>query len=514
MLYDSKRVLDGEVPYRDFFNFPTPGTFWLQAIVFAVFGTTALNATYLLIVMLAALGAGLYLLSLSLSGRPLISLFAPVFVLSALAPHFPFPYHHWYAITSSTWTLVLMSWWLQQPRTRILIAAGAGCALTLLFVQTQGLVLGLAIGFFLLLKSAGEAHGIRAGVAALRRDLMSFALGIVLIALPVIAYFFFAGGLGQFVYDTVIWPSRSYGANNQVPFSFDISNWIFWRFDLSQRQTFIPMTQFPVRFYGGLWITLGAVIVPITVGLFSVVLISEHILTIVRHWMKGEPSFPPTVSENSAGPILCLCSIFSGLLFVSMLTSPNKDMIHMTWSSIPAYPTLLGLVSTRRHAARGETEGSIIGVKGAYLLLGTLALAAGAWFWTISSTSSSASEDTLMRSEAIVTYVNRHTSGDDRIAAMAYGGGLCFYSRPDAIGYSVVLSPPYTTYTQLQEVAEQIRARRPKLVAFQPGYDWSSFFSFMPGMMDFVRVNYGHGKSAAPQHVSSLDGIYLVYFRR
>ena len=39
-LYEAKRVLDGEVLYRDVFNFITPGWFYLMAALFWLFGTS------------------------------------------------------------------------------------------------------------------------------------------------------------------------------------------------------------------------------------------------------------------------------------------------------------------------------------------------------------------------------------------------------------------------------------------------------------------------------------------
>src|SRR6185436_1182203 len=39
-LYEAKRLLNGEVLYRDFFNFITPGWFYLMASMFWLFGTT------------------------------------------------------------------------------------------------------------------------------------------------------------------------------------------------------------------------------------------------------------------------------------------------------------------------------------------------------------------------------------------------------------------------------------------------------------------------------------------
>ena len=40
-LYEAKRILDGEVLYRDVFEMITPGFMYLMALLFRIFGTTS-----------------------------------------------------------------------------------------------------------------------------------------------------------------------------------------------------------------------------------------------------------------------------------------------------------------------------------------------------------------------------------------------------------------------------------------------------------------------------------------
>src|SRR5215469_3955467 len=40
VLQGATRILDGQVPYRDFFSFYTPGSFYLVAALFRVFGNS------------------------------------------------------------------------------------------------------------------------------------------------------------------------------------------------------------------------------------------------------------------------------------------------------------------------------------------------------------------------------------------------------------------------------------------------------------------------------------------
>src|ERR1700741_5207936 len=44
LLQGGQRILDGQVPYRDFFSFYTPGAFYLIAALFKVFGDSFVAA--------------------------------------------------------------------------------------------------------------------------------------------------------------------------------------------------------------------------------------------------------------------------------------------------------------------------------------------------------------------------------------------------------------------------------------------------------------------------------------
>src|SRR5580692_5740373 len=53
----SRRILSGQVPYRDFFIVMGPGTFWLQALALRVFGITLAASRAVMILDLAILAA-------------------------------------------------------------------------------------------------------------------------------------------------------------------------------------------------------------------------------------------------------------------------------------------------------------------------------------------------------------------------------------------------------------------------------------------------------------------------
>src|ERR1700747_3708869 len=61
ILQGAQRILDGQVLYRDFFSFFTPGSYYLVALVFRVFGDSYLVAHTALALLGAALSPITYL---------------------------------------------------------------------------------------------------------------------------------------------------------------------------------------------------------------------------------------------------------------------------------------------------------------------------------------------------------------------------------------------------------------------------------------------------------------------
>src|SRR5215813_3965965 len=81
VLQGAHRILDGQLPYRDFFTFYTPGSFYLTAALFKVFGDSILVARSALMFF----GASFTVIAYSLAKRACthaIALLTAVLVLT------------------------------------------------------------------------------------------------------------------------------------------------------------------------------------------------------------------------------------------------------------------------------------------------------------------------------------------------------------------------------------------------------------------------------------------------
>jgi hypothetical protein len=150
MLYatNGARVLAGQMPYRDFFEFLTPGTDLTYALLFRLFGLR-LWIPNLVMDLLAASAV----LLLTLAARKVLR--GPSLALPAI---FALGFglfggldatHHWF---STVIVLAAMLTLLQGTQTRYLIAAGALCGLTASFTQSKGAAVTLGFVLYLALR--------------------------------------------------------------------------------------------------------------------------------------------------------------------------------------------------------------------------------------------------------------------------------------------------------------------------------------------------------------------------
>src|SRR5437763_6354744 len=78
VLQGAQRILHGQVPYRDFFTFLTPGSFYLHALMFKVFGNSFLVARTTLACCGALISTLVYLLARRTCSRAMALLVAGV----------------------------------------------------------------------------------------------------------------------------------------------------------------------------------------------------------------------------------------------------------------------------------------------------------------------------------------------------------------------------------------------------------------------------------------------------
>ena len=201
-LLEARRILEGEVIYRDFFEFIFPGTQVLYALLFKLFGVHL----WIPAAMLVVLGLVLSGLMFAISARlmPAKSALLPGFLFVTLAfGNALDATHHWYSTLAATGALALLMDGRSFGR---LAGAGALCGLAACFTQSRGALALLGFGVFLV----WECHAGRRGLRWLAKSEACLLSSFLAVVAPFVGYFVFKVGFGRFFYCTFTFIRRYY----------------------------------------------------------------------------------------------------------------------------------------------------------------------------------------------------------------------------------------------------------------------------------------------------------------
>jgi len=213
LLQGASRILDGQIPYRDFFSFYTPGSFYLVAALFRLFGNSFLVARSSLAVAGAACSVVTYLLCRRICSRGISVLAAVLATMTGAAFRF-LVLHNCYSTMVACVAVYAAVRLVETLSSRWAFAMSSLTAITFLFEQSKGggLALGLVLGFALL------------G----RRVFTSVSSWIAIFAgltWPFLLTFgYFAGhGTARTMVQGWLWPLQHYTAANHVAYGWQ--NW-------------------------------------------------------------------------------------------------------------------------------------------------------------------------------------------------------------------------------------------------------------------------------------------------
>jgi hypothetical protein len=195
-LLDATKMFQGQVIYRDFFEFSLPGTQVIYLLLFKWFGVRAWipNATWVV------LGIGLAWTCVVISKQLLsgASVYLPSLAFLGLGfSSEPDPTHHWFSTLACMVALALL---MPKRSPSRLAAAGALSGLATLFTQSSGIVAVAGFATFLL----WECRAKKKGWGWLVRAQLYLVLPFLATTLPVMAYLVWKVGFGLFVNSTVV----------------------------------------------------------------------------------------------------------------------------------------------------------------------------------------------------------------------------------------------------------------------------------------------------------------------
>jgi hypothetical protein len=204
----AKRILLGQVPFRDFFIFVMPGTDLLYAGVFRAFGVHAWVAQGVLIALGLALTAVIVWISRNILNGLTVFLPALLFLVldfnSALDAT-----HHWYNIL---FVMAAAGVLLGGRSLRRILIAGSLCGIAALFTQTQGTLSLIAIAIYLVFADREEMREGR-----MSTQLTCLVVPFLVIVGGVLGYYAHLAGFHSLLYALWYYPFRFTAAEYTYP---------------------------------------------------------------------------------------------------------------------------------------------------------------------------------------------------------------------------------------------------------------------------------------------------------
>ena len=207
-LAGAERILQGQVPYRDFFSFVTPGSPYLMALWFKLFGSSFVVARSVMLVYAGMFAAITYLLARRMGSRS-AALFAAALLTLGCIPFDLMALHNWDSTLFALLAIYCAHSLLEEPSYTFCVLPGVqhGAHMLDRTIERRG-------------TAAGSGHGGPGSqaVAPRRRPVSraKFWLGVAGFAIPLaitLAYFA-SQQASRVMLEDWLWPLQHYSAVN------------------------------------------------------------------------------------------------------------------------------------------------------------------------------------------------------------------------------------------------------------------------------------------------------------
>lgn len=213
LAYGAVRVMNGEIPHRDFVSVQPPLSYYTAAIVFKLFGTSLLSLRVFGLSIFLLLPLLIYAVARKFVG-PLASLgaAAPACILGM--PYMRFvPFAVWQGITVSFAAMLLLVWAVRSKRRWLAFPAGMLVVISGILRHDQGFYTAVAMMVLVVALSFAQT-----GPHNLQRLLLLWLGGIAIVGIPLLIIWWRIGALPETFRQLVVFPFATYRKTSALPF--------------------------------------------------------------------------------------------------------------------------------------------------------------------------------------------------------------------------------------------------------------------------------------------------------
>lgn len=454
ILQGTQRILHGQVLYRDFFSFFTPGSYYLLALLFRIFGSSMLVARTALAVYGGLLSAFTYLLARRVCSRWGAMLAAYLVTVTSVPWRF-LALHNW---DSTLWACAAVycavRWMEAASSSPSPGRSGKGAwswslgmssfaAFTVLFEQSKGagLVLGLALGFAIILLLAGR------GFRVSRAGWIAIALGFAWLFTVTFGYFAAQHALSLLWADW-LWPLHHYSRVNAVPYGYQ--NWS----DQTRR----------TMFGGGL--LKSALSTVLITPCFVLPVLPLIALGLLAYAMT--PQGRGKLAPEQRRYYVVVCGAISGLLI--SVVAARADILHFVYLSPLLYLVFAWLVDSRDFRLSHPLKlllGGFLFFCFTFLGLAFLLSARGAHF----KLTTRRGRVEMPNPDEVLQYTQAHVPAGSKIFVYPYLPLYYYLTATFSPTRYEYLMPGMHTKEQDEEAIRAIRADRTPVALFEPDFN-------------------------------------------
>jgi len=213
LAYGAVRVMNGEIPHRDFVSLQPPLSYYTAAVVFKLFGTSLLSLRIFGLSIFLLLPLLIYAVARKFVG-PIASVLAAAPGCILGMPYMRFvPFAVWQGITVSFAAMLLVLWAARSKQRWLALPAGMLVVISALLRHDQAVYTAIAIIVWVIAMSFARTES-----PSLQRLLFLWLGGIVMLGFPFLIIWWSIGALPETFRQLVVFPFATYRKTSALPF--------------------------------------------------------------------------------------------------------------------------------------------------------------------------------------------------------------------------------------------------------------------------------------------------------
>ena len=216
LAYGAVRVMNGEIPHRDFVSLQPPLSYYISAVVFKAFGTSLLSLRVFGLAIFVLMPLLIYAIARRFAG-PILSFAAAAPACLFCLPYVGFvPFAVWQGITASFAAALLFIQAILSKRPWLALPAGLFTAASLFLRHDQAVYTAVAIFVLVIVLILAHDHSVSRDT--LQRALLFWLVGIAILCIPLIIIWWRIGALPEMFRQLIIFPFATYRKTSSLPF--------------------------------------------------------------------------------------------------------------------------------------------------------------------------------------------------------------------------------------------------------------------------------------------------------